>query len=184
MKRLLRSGIVSLAAAIVLFVAFHYMRAQGEKSPNLSGLTPVPQSETADPKVAHDTLVATYITQGYSGATNTGYSPLTLLTAVDCVTTIKCPWPGCTLEVEASIQVGGVTYTSNEWGTLPQIDGAFAPWPGPWLGETLTDGGWSLATLNWSGPLTPGTHTVQSFAGSYYGMGIYSYHINYRVYVP
>ena len=184
MKRLVRIGIVSMAAAVVLFAAFHYMRAQGEgpssvvKAPHAlsAPLTVGPPSKP----VSHD-LQTTYFTQGLCVDI-----PETAgeFVAVDNPTTFKCWFPkGCTLEIEQSMQVGGVTHVSNAWGPVVQLDGVYLQYS-PLVGETPTDGYYVLGTSNQSILVTRGTHTVQSFVSSWYGLHVYNYHINYRVYVP
>jgi len=185
MKRLVRIGIVSLGAAVVLLAAFHYMRAQGELSSNAVS-APQPHSAifvTNGPSskpVSHD-LQTTYFTQGLNvGIPETAYDSV----AVDNPTTFKCCYPkGCTLEIEQSMQVGGVSYVSNLWAPIVKLDGGYLAYS-PWVGETPTDGFYVLATSNQSIQVTPGTHTVQSFVISIYGLNLYNFHINYRVYVP
>jgi hypothetical protein len=184
MKSLVRIGIVSLAAAVVLFAAFHHMRAQGERSPNAvngpqasSESTPEFVTKTS---VAH-TLLTTYITQnlGFPPTAETGGSYL----AIDGLTTFKCPWPGCTLEIEQSVEVGGVSYADNPWSLSVVVDGSVLGYS-PEIGLVPSDGSYVTGNVNQSAPLTPGKHTVQSLVLSNDGLNLGSSHINYRVYVP
>jgi hypothetical protein len=184
MKRLVTIGIASLAAGVVLFAAFHYIRAQG--SPK-SGLTPPSAAQESDLSVPSvnvpHILVATYFTQAlnthvyetWKGEESTGW-------AVDKPTTIKCPWPGCTLEIEQTAQVGDEDYTTNGWGLGVLIDGT--TWLYTSVGDVPSDGNFAVGTSDQSTPLTPGKHTVQSFIWSYDGLYLGAYHMNYRVYVP
>lgn len=184
MKRLLRIGIVSLAAAVVLFAASQHIRAQGKwpsnEAPKASSASPT--NDTSSKPVGH-TLLTTYFTQAYVFPHIT-YETGDEYLAVDDPTTIKCPFfRGCTLEIEQSVDVGGVTSSGNWWGPFVQVDGSYTDYSPP-VGETPTDGSYVLVTSNQSTPLTPGKHTVQSFVYSYFGLYICSYHINYRVYIP
>jgi len=92
MKRLVRMGFVSLAAAVVLFAAFHHMRAQGERSPSAVN-APQASSQSAPEFVTKTsvarTLLATYINQRYAGVSEASYGNV----AIDGLTTIKCPCP-------------------------------------------------------------------------------------------
>ena len=182
MKRLVRIGFVSLAAAVVLFAAFHRMRAQGERSPNAVNAPQASSQSTPEfvtkTSVAR-TLLATYINQGYSGTTEPSYEGV----AIDGLTTIKCPWPGCTLEIEQNVQIGNVNYADNTWYLYVDVDGSqFLA--GEAIGQTPLDSDYATGTLIQSGTLTPGTHTVQSFVLSVKGLYLSNYHIDYRVYRP
>ncbi|MGO8733099.1 MAG: hypothetical protein ACLQVM_09925 [Terriglobia bacterium] len=189
MKRLLRIGIVSLGAAVVLFAAFHYMRAQGETS---SSVVEAPEALSADKRadsptqaVPH-TLLTTYFTQA-----GTMTTPLTMAEgaedylAVDNPTTFKCQFPkGCTLEIEQSMQVGeGPNVNANYWAPLVYVDGTMLSYT-PWVGEVPPLTNYVLATSNQSTAVTPGKHTVQSYVWSDSGLTVRFYHITYRVYVP
>ena len=178
MKRLLRIGIVSLAAAVVLFAALPYMRAQGASS-STSPKKPevLAEFKGSDRSVPH-LLVATYMTDAApSSFTEESAGFFT----IDDTVTFKCLLP-CTLEVDQTAQLGDVDYTSNEVAVGPILDGSYTG--GPYAGETATDN--SSATFHYteSFPLTPGTHTVQAWGDSTYGVGLGFYHNNYRVYVP
>jgi hypothetical protein len=186
MKRLLRIGIVSLAAAVVLFATSQHMRAQGRwpsnGAPKASSASHT--IDTSSKPVGH-TLLTTYFTQANYEITAPYEPGLAFDNALDSPTTIKCPFhEGCTLEIEQSVDAGGVTSSDNWWGPFVELDGAiiyayFVP-----VGETPTDESFVLVTSNQSTPLTCGKHTVQSFVYSFDGLYIWAYHINYRVYVP
>jgi len=186
MRRLLRIGIVSLGAAVVLFAAFHYMRAQGKGTwPSHGALKASSASKTNDlsSRPVYHNLLKTYFTQDYVFPYikyETGDEDL----ALDDVTTFQCPsLVGCTLEIEVSVDVGDVDYADNWWGPFVQVDGAYTDYSPP-VGETPTDLSFVLVTSNQSTPVTFGKHRVQSFVYSYYGLYVCSYHINYRVYAP
>jgi hypothetical protein len=174
MKRLLRIGIASLAAAVVLFAASHYVRAQGTWPSNGA-------SQTNDPSRHYTTLLKTYSTQAYVYPYikyETGGEHL----ALDGVTTFECPvLDGCTLEIEVSVDVGDVDSPDNWWGPFVQVDGSWLSYSPP-VGETPTDKSYVLVTSNLSTPVTFGKHKVQSFVYSYDGLYVCSYHINYRVF--
>jgi len=183
MKRLVSAVILSLVAAVVLFAAFHYMRAQGETSNDMFSAPQASSTSKTDDsssKPVPHTLLTTYFTQGdRGGAAETAYEAL----PVDNPTTFKCRWPGCTLEIEQSMQVNGSS-ADNEWALLIYVDGSPSFSYSPWVGEVPSDGSYVLATSNQSIPVTPGKHTVQSYVGSKYGLALWNYHINYRVYAP
>jgi hypothetical protein len=101
---------------------------------------------------------------------------------VDNLTTFKCLLP-CTLEIEQTVQVGAVSYAANWWAPVVNVDGSPLAYS-PFVGQVPTDDSYVLATVNQSISLKPGTHTVQSFVYSYYGLYLEDYHINYRVYTP
>ena len=177
MKRLLRIGIVSLAAAVMLPAAFHFMRAQGE----------VPSDSEAnhalvDPSgtfVAH-TLLGTYFTQGCPETIYPG--PAHNWHGFDNPTTFRC-WRPCTLEVEETVNVGNMTVASNYWALGGRVDGSGLPnWS--WTGTVPSDESWVQGAFNQSIPLTPGSHTVQSFIMSTDGVQLGVYHVNYRIYEP
>jgi hypothetical protein len=180
-------GIVSLAAAVVLFAAFCHLRAQEEKRPStatsLASAQVEPQtSELAVAGVPHR-LLATYVNHGnLDGELQSG----TVFLPLDSLTSIKCPNPtGCTLEVEQNVEVGGVTYADNGWVAFPLLDGGV---PGASYifsaGNTLTDGNNSVGTCDSTFSMTYGTHTVRTLVASTYGVRVYAYNINYRVYAP
>lgn len=181
MKRLLRIGMVFLGAAVLLFAASRIIRAQG-KWPGSSGpkASVAPQT-TTDPRPM--ILFSTYVTQAYyafEGPYETGDETV----PVDSPTTIKCPDPrGCTLEIEPSIDVGGVDSEGNWWGPFISVDGGpFLPYAPP-VGETPTDDSYILNTSKQSTTVTCGPHTVQTYVYSFYGLYIWSYYNTYRVYV-
>ncbi len=179
MKRLLRIGIPSLAAAVVLFAAFHYIRAQGQMSPNaVKAPKALVVPATTGPNVPH-VLLATYMNQ----VLNSGISESAGINqTVDGLVTFKCLLP-CTLEIEQSVQAGEVYYTGNYWYIGVFMDGSPLPY-GPFQGYLPSDGTWVVGNVNQSISLTPGTHTVQSFVVSYAGLIVEDYHMNYRVYTP
>jgi len=187
MKRLVMIGIASLAAAVVLFAAFHYIRAQGQGTwPSHEALkaSSVPKTnDLSSSKPVYHNLLKTFFTQDYVFPYikyETGYEHL----ALDDVTTFQCPsLLGCTLEIEVSVDVGDVSHADNWWGPFVQVDGVYTGYNPP-VGETPTDESYVLVTSSQSTPVTFGKHTVQSFVFSYYGLYVCSYHINYRVYAP
>ena len=175
MKRLLRIGIVTLAAAVVLFAAFHFVRAQGKGSQPLV----VPSTTRSDPAVPH-VLFWTYLTGAYSSYTE--LSPAETWIPIDSQTKFTCLLP-CTLEVEQTDYVGDNYTPGNWWGLGFSVDSG-SPY---WLQEPdlPTDGAYWEAIWVWSLSLGAGSHTVQSFAESYKGAGYsLAYHMTYRVYAP
>lgn len=185
MKRLVTIVIVSLVAAVVLFAAFHYMRAQGGSSTSvLKGAQAAVASKTDDHSsrpVSHS-LLATYFTQ-LSTSSSTPITAGSENNPIDDVTTFKCPWRGCTLEIEQSVQMCNGSVSSNRWATLVQVDGTWAGYS-PYVGEVPADGDCVLATTNQTTPVTPGKHTVQSFVYADDAAELANWHINYRVYIP
>jgi hypothetical protein len=183
MNRIVKIGILSLAAAVVLFAGYHRLRAQEKKSANVKAPSEQQHfttSETSGGPVGHF-LIESFFTQGFAvGIPETGGEDL----AVDTPTTIKCPsHEGCTLEIEQSVQVGLGSASENLWGSAVQLDGSYLAYS-PYVGEVPTDGSYVLATGSQTIPLTYGPHTVQSFVFSYFGLTLEDYHINYRLYIP
>jgi hypothetical protein len=179
MKRLLKIGIPSLAAAVVLFAAFHYIRAQGE-GPGTVAKTPealVTPAVIGLPAVAH-VLYWTYMT---NATPLSGTSESAGLFAIDSPLEFTCHLP-CTLEIEQSAQLGYVDYTSNEVDLGALLDGSLTLFP--IVGETATDYSYTSFNYTQSFSLKPGTHTVQSYGESSDGVYLGFYHMNYRVYVP
>jgi hypothetical protein len=183
MKRLVKVGILSLAAAIVLFAGYSRLRAEGGKSTTIHGGTSVHPSVKVNSDVVtlstiHN-LLGTVITQGNSGAVN----PAGTYTTIDSPVTVNCPYEGgCTLEVEQNVQVDS-TENENLYGTIFTVDGYYNG-DAPYLGETNIDGALVTGTSVGSVALTHGTHTLQSSVLSYYGLTVDVYHISYRVYAP
>jgi hypothetical protein len=185
MKRLLRRGIVSLAAAIVIFAAFHYMRAQGESSTSVfkaaqAAVASITNDLSSRP-VSH-TLLTTYFNQ-LSTSSATPITAASFDNPIDNPTTFRCPWPGCTLEIEQSVQMCYGSDTGNRWALLAKMDGIWLDYS-PYVGEVPSDTDCVLATSNQTTAVTPGRHTVQSFVYADDAADLGSWHINYRVYVP
>jgi hypothetical protein len=102
---------------------------------------------------------------------------------LDNPTTITCPsgGRGCMLEIEQTAEVGTWYSGWDVWslGVLLDDNWLYSP-----------DEGWTpygisgVGTYDQSVPIEPGKHCVQSFVGDYYGYYyLFSYHVNYRVYV-
>lgn len=185
MKHLVRIGSMVFAAAVVLCAAFQVVRAQG-KWPGNEALKPLAASTPnyAPAKPVPHTLLSTFFTQKYYGwqIADLPFETADENAALDEPLNITCPLPqGCTLEIEQSVDVGGVKSAENWWGPFVQVDGNYTSY-GPPVGETPKDESFTLTTSNQSTPLAPGTHAVQSSVYSYYGLYISSYHITYRVY--
>ena len=187
MKQLVRIASMVFAAAMVLLAAFQVVRAEG-KWPSNAALKPPAASKTNDPpgKTVPHILLTTYFTQKYYGwqIVDLPFETADENAALDKPITLTCPLSqGCTLEIEQSVGVGGVSSSGNWWGPFVQVDGDYLSY-GPPVGETPTDESFILTTSHQSTPLTAGTHTVQSSVYSFYGLYISSYHITYRVYAP
>jgi hypothetical protein len=185
MKRLVSIVIVSLVAAVVLFAAFHHMRAQGETSTSVfKSAQAAVASKTDDhsSKPVSHTLLTTYFTQLTTG-TSTPITPASEDNPIDNPTTFKCPWPGCTLEIEQSVQMCAGSASGNGWAPLAQVDGNWLSYS-PYVGEVPADGKCVLTTSNQTTAVTPGKHTVQSFVWADDAASLANWHINYRVYIP
>jgi hypothetical protein len=177
-------GLVCLAAAVLLFVAFHRMRAQGDRP---SHVIPAAQALSLHQNHGnhgrfgpHENLLATYFAEGdlYPAGVETAGQFLPL----DDPTTFVCPArEGCTLEIDQSVQVGGQETAGNTWGPVVYVDGLPTSYS-PMVGEVPTDLSYALVTSNQTTAVTQGTHTVQSLAWSTYGMGLGTYNIVYRVF--
>jgi len=176
MKRLLSIGIVSLAAAMVLFVAFHHTRAQGESSAAW-GPTHLSATQKSDPlpKNLNHELFRTYFVHVPGTTEPAGPS------ALDSGTTFKC-WLPCTLEVEQNVQVGNNTKTGNTWGLGVMLDGSLVATP--FVGEAPTDTSYVIGTYVYTTSLDPGTHTVQSWIDTDDGLVLGFNNLTYRIYVP
>ena len=185
MKRLLRIGIVSLSAAVVLFAAYHYLRAQGQATPPATPhplVDPISVSPPAPPQVLKETIFS----QGYpqtSGAETGG-----TIYAIDSPNTFRC-WRPCTLEVDQKVNEGnfGTPSATDNWLWLAFVVDGPAPTVGteaPFyaVDELPTDGSWVMGVLDTTVSLKPGTHTVQSFVYLNHDGTLWDYHINYRIY--
>jgi hypothetical protein len=185
MKRLLRIGIVTLAAAVVLFAAFHFVRAQGEGQGSRSR-KPTPQFVepltyvTGSPGVPHF-LTANYFSQGFPETWESAGVPH----PVDSLTTFKCPLP-CTLEIDQKVNVGWNDGEPADWIWLGAVvDGSLTTAPYyTAVDELPEDESWVMGVMDQTVCLKAGTHTVQSWLEADQGAELWDYHINYRVYVP
>lgn len=186
MKRLVKLGVASLAAAVVLFAAYHHVRAQEKRPNNLMSAAPANvEAQTSEAAVAGipHSLLATYINSGnLDGESEAG----TEFLALDSLTSIRCPnHAGCTLEVEENVELGGSTAAGNGFNIFPLIDGA--PPGASYItsaGQTLPDGGLAVTTCVSTYSITYGTHTIQTSVVSTYGMNVGHYNNSYRVYAP
>jgi hypothetical protein len=82
------------------------------------------------------------------------------------------------------MQVGGTDAVGNSWGTILNVDGSIVSQGSTSLGDTLPDGNYSSGTYIQSVPLTHGTHTVQSWVVSAYGLNYGWYNFTYKVFAP
>lgn len=183
MKRLLRIGIVSLAAAGVLFAAFHFTRAQGQASWHAKNFSPAPkvsQSDQSSKPVRHD-LLKTFFTQGYYDGGGPSL-PAHTDTALDSPNTFYC-WLPCTLEVDAKVEVWNGKAAYN-WLWLDVIVDGEDLGKGVPVAEAPEDGGVVVGPFDWTVSLKPGTHTVQSFVGPDAEVSLVGWHNNYRIYAP
>jgi hypothetical protein len=183
MKRLLRIGIVSLAAGVVLFAAFHYIRAQGK---GYSGLTPppapvLPKVLPPDPRRALHVLLASYITQDYPWIElDAGDYYWSFLESAPTFFTCLTP---CTLEINQNVSVLGGSASSNELWFAYILDGNFSWW---WpVTPVPSDGSAVEGTVGLNVSLTPGKHCIWSLVSTWPNNSwVAYYHNDYRVYVP
>jgi len=176
-KRLLRIAIVSLAAVMVLFAAFHFMRAQGNPSGSVTLDKPLmaESSVTSDP-VGHY-LERTYMVQGVPETTEAAGA----LWIDPSATSFRC-WRPCTLEASITAGLGNVDYASNTFDYGYSVDGGLVlarP-----IGTVPSDYSPVMGTWSESFSLSPGAHTVQSRGFTIYGAELYDYHIDYKIYEP
>lgn len=179
MRRLLRIGILFMVAAVVLFAAFHFTRAQGKKaSPVMEAPQwQVPSTLPADPHTPSYNLVSNLFTQNYAieQSLEPGGYPLE-----PGPTHFYC-WAPCTLEININADLGGNDAVGNWLGLGYEVDGQFSGWTA--VTEVPSDDSWVQATWDWTVNLKPGEHSVQSGVDTYFGAGLWSYHNNYRIYM-
>jgi hypothetical protein len=185
MKQFIRMGLVTLTAAVVLFAAFHRLRAQGERPGHVIRAAGAVSLHTPGDwhshRGPHATLLATYFAEG--DLYPTGVESAGQFLPLDEPTTLECPaYQGCTVEADQSVQVGGQEATGNTWGPVVYVDGIATSYA-PTVGEVPSDSSFALVTSNQSILVTQGTHTVQSLAWSTLGMNLGTYSIVYRVFV-
>jgi hypothetical protein len=186
MKRLLRIGIVSLAAVVVLFTAFHFIRAQGKAPAFQAGsktLPPAPKfvmplTAPKDP-VGHF-LISNIFTQDfpeveiYGG--EAGYVQLEPQPVY-----FRCTLP-CTLEINQNVNVG-LGEDPDNWLYLSYVlDDQWSGWTA--VDSVLEDGAWVEGTWDQTVSLRPGRHWIVSFVDTDDPAGLYYYHNNYRIYYP
>ena len=123
-------------------------------------------------------LFRTYFTEGIPDTYYEGETWITL----DGQNKFFCPLP-CTLEIHETAEFGGVTSTNNWLYLLAQVDGQDVPNNGA-ASEVPSDYGWMEAFTDQTVALEPGSHTVQSFAGTDDGAVLWSFYNSYRVYIP
>ncbi|MFZ0283645.1 MAG: hypothetical protein WAL32_00310 [Terriglobales bacterium] len=82
---------------------------------------------------------------------------------IDSPLTFTCPGPGtCTLSAEMIAQAGGNSASENLWALVALVDGKYIG-VGPFAGELLTDGYYSVTSWTDVGSnIAPGKHTIQS----------------------
>jgi hypothetical protein len=183
MKRLLRIGIVSLAAAGVLFAAFHFTRAQGQapwKTKKFSPAPKVSQSDLSSKPVQHN-LVKTFFTQAYYDGGGPSI-PAETDFGLDSPNTFYC-WLPCTLEVDAKVEVWNGKAADNWLWVGVLVDGEDLGEGVP-VAEVPEDGSIVVGPFDWNVSLQPGTHTVQSFVGADAEVSLVGWHNNYRIYFP
>ncbi len=190
MKRLLSIGIATLAAAVVLFAALRYVRAQGGASKH--GTTNVPAVlpatiPSAVPGLPH-ILVASYMTQGLL-ATPMSMTGGDWYPEESNPLSFKCTIP-CTLEIQNSVNLGNSPdYTgAYEWYVETFVDGNPAPIAnlpnGTDIATVGPDGAAVQGTLDQFVCLPKGTHTVYTEVKSDQDAYLYWWENNYRVHVP
>jgi hypothetical protein len=182
-KRLVALG-VTVAGAAVLLAAYHHVRAQEGDSHPVTPLqvTGAPLSPSTLTSGSH-VLLTTLINWGNDNnvPVGSGYQPVDLPTTVNCPST-----SGCTIAVEAQLQLGGNGKTLNAWAICAQVDGNYIHTPGcPFQGylpvsmSVWTVGSWSQQTS-----VSAGDHTVETSVYTDYGAFKDTYNIVYRVYAP
>ena len=175
---------VTVAAAVTLLAAYHHPRAQEgdlhEVTPlTVSGAPSSPSALNGGPHA----LITTLINWGNDNnvALGSGYQP------VDLPTPVHCPnAAGCTIGVEAHVQLGGNGKSTNAWAICAQVDGNYISTPGcPFQGYLpvstylWTVGSWSQQTS-----VPAGDHPVETSVYTDYGAFKDTYNIIYRVYPP
>jgi hypothetical protein len=189
MKRLLRIVIVSLAAAVVLFVAAHLNRAQGKGGKNGGSVPAVlPATSTSSTPGLPHVLVASYMTQGLPEAP-TSLTGSTWYPEESNPLSFKCLTP-CTLEIQNSVNLGDSTDYSGayDWYLETLVDGSPAPIAqlpdGTDIATVGPDGASVQGTLDQFVCLPRGTHTVQTEVKSDQDANLFWWENNYRVYIP
>jgi len=182
MKRFLRIGIVFTAAAVVLFAAFHFTRAQGKASgqgtqpPPLKLPSPLPP----DPHVPSHYLVKSLFTEDYGidqyfKSTLEGYGFESGPVYFNC-------WAPCTLEININADMGKGDVADNWMWLGYELDNEFSGWTA--VADILENGSWVQGTWDWTVCLKPGQHWVWAGFTTSDGAYLWSYHNNYRIYMP
>jgi hypothetical protein len=108
------------------------------------------------------------------------------LTAVDSPQSVVCPGTSgtCTIQADHWVEMQGSTL-SNEAAVCLAVDGVFDNNCGFFEDKIPPDSSWLQVTSSHAmSGVRPGTHTLQTFAESTYGMNVAYFNINYRVYKP
>jgi hypothetical protein len=109
-----------------------------------------------------------------------------VFTAVDNPQSVFCPGTSgtCTIQADHWVEVQGST-TSNEAEVCLAVDGVFDNNCGFLEDKIPPDLSWLQVTSSHAmSGVHLGTHTVQTFAASTFGMNVAYFNINYRVYKP
>lgn len=104
---------------------------------------------------------------------------------IDSPVSFTCPGPGnCTVSAEMWAQAGGNSTAQNRWALVALVDGSFIG-PGPFAGELLTDGLFSVTSwTDVAANIPPGHHTLQSQIYTDFGATLANANVLYRLYKP
>jgi hypothetical protein len=105
--------------------------------------------------------------------------------AIDSPLSFVCPHGGCTITAEVHVQLGENTKAQNLLGLCADLDGANLPPGCPNVAsaptdETFVGASWVFAQSG----VTAGSHTIQGFVYTSYGVTRAFYVITYRLYTP
>jgi hypothetical protein len=108
---------------------------------------------------------------------------------LDDATTVTCPVGGgsCLIEFDQFVEIGS-SATDNRWAICSQLDGVFVSAPNcPYQGYADFGGNYFYkvgSSFQFAGSVSPGTHTVQTFVNSDYGLAVGGWSLKYQVYQP
>jgi hypothetical protein len=184
-KRITKLGLVAMLVALI--GVGRYVSAQDDapgKAPSARAVSASAGLVVAPVAAVNHSLQRTYISSGTdSGASFPGGY---VLTAVDSPQSVFCPGTSgtCTIQADHWVEMQGST-TRNEAAVCLAVDGVFDNNCGFLEDKIPPDLSWlQVSSSHGMSGVHLGTHTVQTFAESTYGMYVAYFNINYRVYRP